>query len=156
MSVQVDILFDEHLKYKRVTADICATDPNLKEPFNDLLKLMIRHENMEEDLVFPLYRDLINRLSNNEVSLDNELEDKYDTFMKTRNRLMEDHNIFRKFLDDATGRIYRVEFLSVFREMLHHIRFEEELLYPSIATLWKTVTLNSIHKFNVGMLTRLE
>ena len=90
MAVQVDILFDEHLKYNRVAGEICATDPNLKESVNDLLKVLIRHEKMEEALVFPLYRELITRLSRNEGTLDNELEDKYDIFMRTRNRLIED------------------------------------------------------------------
>ncbi len=155
MSVQVDILFEEHLKYNRVAGEICATDPNLKEVFSDLLKVMVRHEKMEEDLVFPLYRDLINRLSNSGGSLDDELEEKFDIFMRTRSRLIEDHNVFRRVLQDAPGRIYRVELLTAFDEMLHHIRFEEELLYPSIAVLWKAVIENSAHKFNAGVFTRL-
>lgn len=139
MSVQVDLLFDSHKKYNRITEEVCATDPNLNEVFQDIFKVMIRHEQIEEDLVYPLYQDLINRLSNKVGPMENGLEEKYEFFMQARNQLFEDHRVFRRVLQDARVRIYRVEFLTAFEEMLNHIRLEEELVYPSIAALWKIV-----------------
>lgn len=156
MSTQANILFDEHKKYNRVVGDICATDPNLREVFEDILKVMLRHEHSEEDIVFPLYRDLVGRLSNNSCHPDAELEEKYYIFMKSRSRLMEDHNVFRRVLQDAMGKIYRVEFMTAFDEMLHHIKLEEELVYPSIAALWKLSVKNAAPVFKLEVPYGLE
>lgn len=137
MRGQIEILFDEHLRFNRIVDEFCAIDPYFSEVLADILKVMIRHEQMEEELVFPLYNSLIDRLSNNTTSTADDLGEKYVIFMKSRTRLIEDHNIMKKVLCDVRGRAHRIDYITAIDEMLNHMRLEEELLYPAVAVLWK-------------------
>lgn len=137
MGKKTDFLLREHSKFNRVSNEICGPDLNCRYFFEEMIKVKNRHQQMEEEIVFPLYRHLVNRLSGEDPRDINELNSIYEMFTKFQDRLLEDHNVIRKILNEAKAQTYRIEVINAVDEMLEHMALEEDLIYPSISTFWK-------------------
>ncbi len=145
------VLDIEHAKYFRMLEEVCSSQLNCKNLILELSKITKKHNEMETELVFPIVKHLSKRFIGNSKGELVELIKNYELFVRNYSRLIEDHGIMRKLLEEVKARSYRVGVCDAIDQMLQHLQMEEEVVYPLVGAFGEILSYMGLIERNTWL-----